>query len=420
MLIIRGGHIVDPASGTDGIGDICIENGKIADKYTECENADIIDAHGLYISPGLVDMHVHFRDPGFTYKEDIYTGAEAAAAGGVTTAVCMPNTRPVLDNEEGIKELLSRAENACVNVIPFAAVTEGQRGEKLTDFEALKKAGAIALSDDGIPIDSEHMMRNALICAKSTGMLISSHCEYSYMVKNYAVNDGRISRFLGIPGRPAEAEELMIARDIELARETGGRVHIAHVSTAKSVDIIRKGKAAGVCVTAETCPQYFSLTEEAVLQKGALARVNPPLRTENDRLAIIEGLSDGTIDCLVTDHAPHSVEEKSRGIEGSLSGMIGLETSFALAMSILHHDCKFTIRKIIELMSTNPSQLLGLSAGRLLVGDRADIVIYDPDEKWTVDLMKFNSKSKNSPFGGMTLTGKVKMTLAGGKVVYKA
>ena len=420
MLIIRGGHIVDPASGTDGISDIYIENGVFAEECEQTENAEVIDAHGLYVAPGLVDMHVHFRDPGFTYKEDVYSGAFAAAAGGVTTAVCMPNTKPVLDSAEGIAELLSRAETACVNVLPFAAVTVGQGGEKLTDFDALKNAGAAALSDDGIPIDSEEVMRKALLCAKNAGMLISSHCEYSYMVKNYAVNEGRISEKLGIPGRPATAEELMIERDVRLASETGGRVHIAHVSTARSVDIIRKGKRAGALVTAETCPQYFALTEDAVLTKGALARVNPPLRTEADRLAVIEGLSDGTLDCLVTDHAPHSAEEKAKGLEGSMSGMVGLETSLALALTVLHHENKFTISKIIEIMSTNPARVLGIPAGSLAPGAKADIVIFNPNEKWTVDPNALHSKSKNTPFGGMELTGRVKTTICGGKIVYNA
>ena len=418
MLLIRGGRVIDPLSGVDEVRDVFIAHGDIVEKH-QSRGVSVIDATGLVVAPGLIDMHVHFRDPGHTYKEDIYTGAHAAAAGGFSVVASMPNTDPVIDNIDSVETFVRRAISAPVNVVTYGAVTVGEKGKELTDFIALCDAGAIALSDDGMPIDDEEVMRHALKRAKSVGMIISSHCEYSDMVKNYAVNEGKISRQLGIPGRPAEAEERMIERDVRLAKEIDGRVHIAHVSTAKSVDIIRRAKREGVAVTAETCPQYFTLTEDAVLEKGALARVNPPLRTEEDRLAIIEGLRDGTLDCIVTDHAPHSDEEKSRGLENSLSGMVGLETSLALTLTKLYHENGFSLTDIINLMSTKPAHILALARGRIAVGDVADVVIFDPDEEWTVEPDKFHSRSHNTPFGGMKLKGRVKYTIVSGKIVYR-
>ena len=399
MLLIRGGRVIDPVSGVDEIRDVYIARGEIVGEH-DSPVVSVIDATGLVVAPGLIDMHVHFRDPGHTYKEDIYSAAHAAAAGGFSVVASM-------------------ASSALVNVVTYGAVTVGEKGKELTDFIALCDAGAIALSDDGMPIDDEEVMRHALKRAKHVGMIISSHCEYSDMVKNYAVNEGKISEQLGIPGRPAEAEELMIERDVRLAKEIDGRVHIAHVSTAKSVDIIRHAKKNGVAVTAETCPQYFTLTEDAILEKGALARVNPPLRTEEDRLAIIEGLRDGTLDCIVTDHAPHSDEEKSRGLENSLSGMVGLETSLALTLTKLYHENGFSLADIINLMSTKPAHILALARGSIAIGEAADVVIFDPDEEWTVDPGKFHSRSHNTPFGGMKLKGRVKYTIVSGHIVYR-
>ncbi|MCF0120438.1 MAG: dihydroorotase, partial [Oscillospiraceae bacterium] len=365
------------------------------------------------------DLHVHFRDPGLTHKEDIITGSHAAAAGGVTTALCMPNTKPVIDSLETIKYVFDRAKDADIEVLPYAAVTVGQKGEELTDHEKMRSCGAAALSDDGIPIQSADVMRRALISAKKAGMLIVSHCEYADMVHNYAVNEGKISEALGLPGRPAIAEELMASRDMALARDTGSRVHIAHVSAKGTVEAIRRAKKDGIAVTAETCPQYFTATEELVLQKGALARVNPPLRTEEDRRAIIEGLLDGTLDAISTDHAPHAPGEKDAGLEKAPSGMVGLETSLALAITVLAEKEGFSLDKIISLMSVNPSHIAGLDRGSLAIGRRADIVLFDPCAKWVVDPEKLKSKSHNTPFGGMEVTGRVKMTISAGKIVYR-
>jgi len=346
---------------------------------------------GFVVAPGLVDIHVHFREPGFEYKEDIVSGAKAAAAGGITTACCMPNTMPVADNEDVIKLILEKAKAVDINVYPIGAVTIGQKGEELTDFAALKKAGAVALSDDGLPIKNTEIMRKALIAAEKENMLIISHCE---------------------------EEEPMVARDVELATETGTRIHIAHVSTAEAVNTIRKAKAAGVRVTAETCPHYFSLTEEAVTEKGTNAKMSPPLRTQKDVEAIIEGLKDGTIDAIATDHAPHSPDEKNLPFNEAPNGIIGLETSLAVTLTFLYHTGKLTMEEIINLMVINPAKILGINAGSLETGNTADMVIFDPNEEWTVDPNHFKSKSRNTPFAGMRLKGKVKCTISKGKIVY--
>ena len=421
MLLIKNGRIVDPAAGTDRIGDLFVENGKIAPLHRvpgDLPPDRILDASDKIVAPGLVDMHVHFRDPGLTYKEDILTGTDAAAAGGVTTAVCMPNTKPVIDTPETVRYVLDKGAESKINLLTYAAVTRGQLGRELTDMEALYQAGAAAFSDDGVQLQSASLMRQALQNAKVRDLLICSHCEDTDMVQNYAVNEGIISKRLGLPGRPAIAEELMVARDAMLALETGARVHICHVSTAGSLEIIRHYKAKGARLTCETCPQYFTLTEDIVPAKGAMARVNPPLRTAADMEAIIEGLRDGTIDVIATDHAPHSDEEKSRPLPDAPSGMSGLETSLAVTYTRLCLQLDFSVREILRLMSTAPAKLLGLEKGRLAVGDDADLIIFDPAENWTVDTARFHSKGHNTPFAGSLLTGRVKYTVCGGKVVY--
>ncbi|MCL2228041.1 MAG: dihydroorotase, partial [Oscillospiraceae bacterium] len=300
------------------------------------------------------------------------------------------------------------------------AVTVGQKGKTLTDFALLKAAGAVALSDDGNPIQSADVMRRAMQKANECGMAIISHCEDDEMARNYGVNEGAVSEALGLPGRPAIAEEIMVARDVMLAEETGASLHIAHVSTAKSVEIIRMAKKMGIAVTAETCPQYFSLTEDEVLRQGALARVNPPLRTARDVAAVIEGLADGTIDAIATDHAPHSKEEKALPLADAPSGMIGLETSLALALTHLYHTGRFSLDEIIALMSTNPARIFGIDAGRLGVGACADIVIFSPDEQWTVEPQKFMSKARNTPYAGMLLCGRVKHTISRGEIYLRS
>ncbi|MGM9607732.1 MAG: dihydroorotase [Oscillospiraceae bacterium] len=421
-LLIKQGRLVDPVGGIGGVMDILIENGKVVVIGSNLQEPDaqVIDARGLVVSAGLVDMHVHLREPGFEYKETIETGCAAAARGGVTSIACMPNTKPAIDTPELVSFVLEQAKKACgVHVLPIGAVSKGQQGKELTDVEALVHAGVVALSDDGVPVQDANLMRDALIKARRKRLPVLSHCEDAGMVCNYAVNEGTISRRLGIPGRPAIAEELMVMRDAMLAEETGGAVHICHVSTARSVDIVRQYKQKGVRITCETCPQYFTLTEDEVLAQGSLARVNPPLRTKLDVEAIIAGLQDGTIDAIVTDHAPHSAEEKARPLTEAPSGMVGLETSLAVSLTALYHTGKLDLSALLRKMTVNPARILGTDKGRLALGSDGDVVIFDPDEEWTVDPEQFASKGRNTPFGGHRLKGRVKYTIVGGAVIYQ-
>ncbi|MCL2627883.1 MAG: dihydroorotase [Oscillospiraceae bacterium] len=343
------------------------------------------DINGLITAPGLVDIHVHFREPGFEYKEDIISGSLAAAAGGFATCCFMPNTLPVLDSKEEIEKILQKAAGSPIRVLPIAAVTLGQQGKKLTDFAALKKTGAVALSDDGLPIADDEIMRSAMKLAAENDILLISHCE-------------------------DEAE--MAARDVKLAAELGVRIHIAHISLSETVDIIRKAKDDGVRVTAETCPHYFSLTSDEVAKQGANACMNPPLREKRDVEAIIKGLCDGTIDVIATDHAPHSQAEKALPVGRAPNGIIGLETSLAVSLTFLYHTGKLDIDDIIKLMSVNPAKILGLTQ------TDDDLVVFDPNEQWIVEPSVFKSKSRNTPYAGMRLQGKVKQTVVNGEVVY--
>lgn len=421
-LLIQHGNLIDPVLNEERVMDILIENGQIAaiSAHLEDPEAQVLDASGMAVSAGLIDMHVHFRDPGFTEKEDIITGSRAAAHGGFTTVTCMPNTRPTVDSPEMVQYVYDRAkEGSGVHVLPIAAVSMGEKGAVLTDAKALKQAGAVALSDDGVPVQSANLMRDALICASRQQLAVLTHCEDADMVKNYAVNEGRISRQLGIPGRPAIAEEIMVMRDAMLAEETQTAVHICHISTGRAVDIVRKYKKKGVKITCETCPQYFTLNQREILEQGAMARVNPPLRTSRDVAAVLAGVKDGTIDCIVTDHAPHTAEEKARGLEKAPSGMVGLETSLGITLTQLYHTGEMTLPEIIAKMTVNPARILNLDCGRLSAGSAADLTIFAPNEEWVVDAEKFASKGRNTPFNGKTLKGKVKYTIVGGKIIYQ-
>ena len=422
-LLIKNGRLVFPVTGTVVLQDVLVENGVISlmERGLDPEGCDrVIDASGLMVAPGLVDMHVHLRDPGLTYKEDILTGCAAAARGGVTAMACMANTSPAVDCPEQVEYVLNRARQGCgVEVYPIAAVSKGLRGEEPTDAEALKDAGAVALSDDGNNVDNANLMRDVLIRARGLDLPVLCHCEDTTMVAGRAVNEGSVSRQLWLEGRPAIAEEIMVMRDAMLAEETGAHVHICHVSTAKSVDIIRRMKKRGVRLTCETCPQYFTLTEDEVLTQGAMARVNPPLRTRNDVAGIVAGLRDGTIDVIATDHAPHSAEEKARSLTRAPSGMIGLETSLAIALTQLYHTRRMDLPAIIKRMSTTPADILRLPRGRMSLGAQADLVLFDPDEEWTVDPEQFASKARNTPFAGWKVKGKVKYTIVKGEVIYQ-
>ena len=422
-LLVKGGHVVDPSTGLNQICDILIDNGRISavgeSLATPEEHCSTLDASGLVVAPGLVDLHVHLREPGQEDKETIATGCAAAARGGVTTLVAMPNTRPATDCPEVVALVKEKAAHTGIHVYPAGAVTQGQKGEALTDFQALWKAGVPAFTDDGVPVQNLALLRQAMQQARTLGLPILDHCEDKDMVRNYAVNEGAVSRQLGLPGRPAIAEELQVMRDVMLAKETGARVHICHISTAGTVNIIRRAKAEGVAVTCETCPQYFILTEEEVLRQGTMARVNPPLRTAADRAAILDGLKDGTIDAIVTDHAPHCAWEKAQPLEKAPSGMVGLETSLGLALTYLYHAGHMSLMKVIDRMSTTPASLLRLPGGTLQEGRPADLVLFDPDQVWTVNRDTFASKGRNTPFHGFQLKGKVKYTISMGQIIYQ-
>ena len=420
-MLIRNATLTD-AAGTRA-GDILIENGRIARVGEGLEapaGCPVVDAAGLMALPAFIDLHAHFRTPGFEYKETIETGSRAAARGGYTFVNCMANTKPVTDSPELVRLVVEKAAPTGVTVLPVGAVTKGLGGAELTDFAALKQAGAPALSDDGVPIQDEKLLRQAMEAAKAVGLPLLDHCEDKDLVQNYAVNAGPVAEKLGLPGRPAIAEEMQVERDVRLAEETGARVHICHISTAKAVDIVRRMKEHGVPVTCETCPQYFTLTEDEILTQGSLARINPPLRTQQDVKGIIAGLRDGTIDAIATDHAPHSAEEKARPLTRAPSGMVGLETSLAVTLTALYHTGKMELTEIVRRMTVNPASILGLSKGRLALGNDADIVIFDPNEEWTVDPEQFASKGRNTPFAGWKVKGRVKYTIVGGTVIYEA
>ncbi len=421
QLLIRGGRVVDPAQGVDDRLDLLIQDGKILrlGRDLAAPDAQILNAGGLTAAPGLVDIHVHLREPGFEAKETVSTGCAAAARGGVTTLVAMPNTRPAADCPEVVQLVRDKAAPTRINVLPAGAVTLGQKGEQLTDFAALKAAGVPALTDDGVPIQNLALLRRALLEAKRLSLPLLDHCEDRDMVQNYAVNEGAVSRRLGLPGRPAVAEELQIMRDVMLAEDTGAHVHICHISTAKGVDIVRQAKARGVRVTCETCPQYFTLTEDEILRQGTMARVNPPLRTQADVDGIRVGLADGTIDAIVTDHAPHTAGEKSKPLPDAPSGMVGLETSLALALTGLYHTGLLPLARVLDLMSASPAALLGLDKGTLAAGRDADLILFDPDQEWIIDKTKFASKGRNTPFHGRTVRGRVKYTISRGTIIYQ-
>ena len=419
--LIRGARVMDPSSGFDAVADVLVNNGVIAavgDTLT-ADDAIVIDGAGLVAAPGLVDLHVHLRDPGQTHKEDIFTGCRAAAAGGVTSVFAMPNTTPALDSPEVIKALLDKAATADAHVYPVGAVTKGLKGEELTDIPALKAAGAAAFSDDGRPIMTADQVEISLNAAHAEGALLMAHCEELSLVRGGLMNEGEVSREIGVRGVTRSAEEVGTAREIALAAATGCPVHICHVSTAYSVQLIRDAQRHGIKVTGETAPHYIALTDEALRAKDADYRMSPPLRTKADQQALIEGLKDGTLCAIATDHAPHTPEEKA-SFETAPNGSVGMETSLAASLTYLVHAGHLSMMELLRAMSTTPAALTGIPAGTLAVGATADIVLFDPEEEWTVDVNKLHGKSKNCPFKGMTLKGRVKKTFCGGRMVYDA
>jgi|BioPla2DNA2_1021312.scaffolds.fasta_scaffold00456_16 dihydroorotase len=424
-VLIKGGHVIDPKTNTDGISDILIEDGMITEVDNisddlEILNGDVINAEGKLVLPGLVDAHCHLRDPGFEYKEDIESGTRSAAAGGFTSVACMPNTNPVADNESVIKYIINKAkQDGVVNVYPIGAISKGQKGEELSEIGELKFAGAVAISDDGKPLKRSSLMKRALEYSSMFDITVISHCEDMDIVDEGVMNEGYWSTIMGLRGIPSAAEEIMVARDLILAEYTKVPIHIAHVSTELSVELIRHAKKRGVKVTCETCPHYFVLTDEACTGFNTYAKVNPPLRTERDVKAVIEGLKDGTIDVIATDHAPHHIDEKNVEFNLAANGIVGFETALPLAITYLVKPGHLTMNQLVEKMCVNPSKILGLNKGTLEVGRSADITILDVEEEFVVDVNKFKSKAKNSPFDGFKLKGSIYYTIVNGNVVVR-
>ena len=419
-ILIQQARVIDPSRDLDRVADILVEDGKIAriGENLSAEGARCIPAQGLVAAPGLIDMHVHLRDPGFTHKEDILSGCTAAAAGGFTAVAAMPNTKPVTDSPEILHYILDKAKEAACRVYPVAAITKNLSGSALNDFAQLKAAGAVAVSDDGRPVEKGGQMLEALKLAQKEGLLCISHCEDLTIIDGGIMNKGKISEELGVKGMDRASEDSITAREIVLAECSGTRIHIAHVSTKGSVQLIREAKARGVMVTAETAPHYMMMTDELLRKKDANWRMNPPLREQEDCEAVIAGVLDGTLDCIITDHAPHAPEEKADFYKAP-NGIVGLETSFAAANTVLCKQRGLSLMALLRLMSTRPAEVLGVEGGSLKEGGPADIVLLDPDKTWTVDKNQFHSKSKNTPFDGMELKGKALCTICGGRITYQ-
>ena len=427
IMFIKNGRVVDPVTGTDEIMNIIIKDNIIEEvghdisiDETDTDNVTVIDAAGLVVAPGLMDTHVHFRDPGFTYKEDIITGAAAAARGGFTSVVCMANTKPAVDNIETLDYIQKKGETTGIHVMQTATVTKDLKGTELVDMEALADAGAVGFTDDGIPIMDEHVLTMAMKKAAELDLPISLHEEDPEFIIKSGVNQGKVAEQLGYGGASSTAEDVMVARDCVLALHTGASVCIQHISSGNSVELVRTAKKLGADVHAEATPHHFTLTEDAVLMYGTNARMNPPLRTEDDRVKIIEGIKDGTIDMIVTDHAPHSEEEKAKPLESAPSGITGLETSLALGIKSLVEPGHISLMKLMELMSKNPAEFYRMVPGSVTKGAPADLVIFGEKEIWTVRKEDFASKASNSPFIGWELPGKVHYTICSGKIVYQA
>lgn len=419
MILIQNARVMDPKTKLDKITDILIRDDVIEEMgiIPVKEDVEILDAKGMIVAPGLIDVHVHFRDPGQTHKEDLITGSQSAMAGGFTTVVCMANTMPKVDTVDTLKDVVSRTKELPIHVLQASAVTKSFAGRELVDMEAMKEAGAVGFTDDGIPIMNAGILVKAMEEAKRLNMPISLHEEDPSLVIKPGVNAGKVAEELNFGGAPTVAEDSMVARDCMLALATGATVDIQHISSKNAVEMVRHAKAMGAKVVAEASPHHFTLTEDAVKTYGVMCKMNPPVRTEEDRQAIIRGLQDGTLEIIATDHAPHSTEEKEKGLENAPSGIIGLETALSLGITSLVKEGHLTMMELLEKMTINPAKLYNLDAGYVAVGGKADLVIFDENEVYTVG-EQFASKSKNTPFIGWELTGKVKYTICNGKIVY--
>lgn len=420
-ILIHSGEVVNPG-GASGRLDVLLEDGKVIKmaEHIADDTAQQVDASGKYVFPGLLDMHVHLREPGFEYKETILSGTRAAVAGGFTAVACMPNTAPVIDSEDAVRRIYDRAAQAgYARVYPIAAITKGQKGQELTEMGFLQQAGAVGFSDDGNPVVSDLVMRNAMVYAKNFDALLLSHCENLPLVNGGAMNEGYASTMSGLRGNTRAAEETMIAREIILAQTYAGKVHICHVSTAYGFELVRQAKARGVRVTCETCPHYFTLTDEACMGFDTNTKMNPPLRTEADRQAAIAAIADGTVDAIVTDHAPHHIDDKDVEFDLAANGISGLETSLALGYMYLVQTGAMDVAHWVERMSVLPARILGVDMGVLHEGGRADVTVFDPQKQWTVRAEELQTKGKNTPYLGWELTGKASDVFVDGRHVVR-
>ncbi len=423
-LLLRGGTIVDPSQGIERVGDVLLRDGRVA----ECggsigtpDGAEIVDCTGLVVAPGMIDVHVHLREPGREDVETVATGAHSAAAGGFTAVCAMPNTKPVTDNQATVGFVKRQGEAAgLARVYPYGAISVAQKGETLAEFGEMVGAGAVAFSDDGKPVESAQLMRTALEYARAFNVPIAEHCEDMTLARGGSMNEGLMSARLGLKGIPAEAEEIYVIRDILLAKRTGGHIHMCHLSTKGSVELVRWGKERGVNVTAEVCSHHISLTEDAVDGYNTNAKMNPPLRTQADIDALQEGLKDGTIDLLVTDHAPHHYDEKEREFADAPNGIVGLETALGINCTYLLHRGVLSLSALVDAMSCKPARVFHLPGGTLARGAIGDVSVFDPARRWTVDATKFKSKGRNTPYGGHEFTGQARITIVGGTIVYRA
>ena len=424
-IAIKNGVVLDPSQNLDGPYDLLLADGRVAQVAPagklKGKGAEVFDARGLIVCPGFIDIHVHLREPGQSHKETIATGTRAAAAGGFTSVCPMPNTVPVNDSAAITRWMQDFERGACVNVFPIAAATVGSQGQQLTDYAALKRAGAIAVTDDGKPILQDEIMQSALTSAARLGLPVIQHAEDTRMTRDASMNSGPTAFRLGLRGWPGEAESSIVQRDIRLAAETGGHLHVAHLSTSAALQAVVQAKKAGVRVTCEVTPHHFTLLDEDITDYNTNFKMNPPLRSREDRDALLAGLADGTVDCVATDHAPHAQHEKNAEFDRAPFGITGLETALGLCVSILHGKHKVSLKRIVELLSTNPARVMRLEdRGTLAEGAYADVTIFDPTKKWTFHAADSLSKSKNSPFDGWPMQGKVVMTIVGGKQVSNA
>ena len=424
-LIIKGGRILDPSQQLDRIADLLIEEGRVRSidepgsaGIAPAPGFEVFDASGLIVAPGFIDLHVHLREPGEEYKETIASGAAAAVAGGFTSICAMPNTKPVNDNASVTRFIIDKAREAgLARVYPVGAITRESKGEELAEMGEMKAAGAVAVSDDGRPVMNGQVMRHAMEYARDHGLVVVDHCQDLQLAASGVMHEGRYSTLLGLRGMSSAAEESHVARDIMLAELTGARVHIAHISTASSVDLVRRAKRKGIALTCEVAPHHLALTDAAVIGFDTNTKMSPPLRSEGDRAALIEGVRDGTIDALATDHAPHHSDEKMLEYDRAPSGVVGLETALGVAITVLHHSAGVSLSRIVEMLSISPAKAFSIPGGTLAMGSAADVTIFDPQHEWTVDPRSFKSKSRNTPFAGWKLRGQVSATFIQGRRV---